>query len=92
MLEGGGKTPILNPQELDQVGYKLAVYPLSLMGVSIRAMQVTIHMSFYTFSLMFPLINDNSIGHAKRDSNTQLSVRIAVLHELHLYLSCKTPF
>lgn len=40
MLEGGGKTPILNPQELDQVGYKLVVYPLSLMGVSIRAMQV----------------------------------------------------
>lgn len=40
MLEGGGKTPILNAQELDQVGYKLAVYPLSLMGVSIRAMQV----------------------------------------------------
>ncbi|XP_039684147.1 2,3-dimethylmalate lyase isoform X1 [Medicago truncatula] len=39
MLERGGKTPILNPQELDQVGYKLAVYPLSLMGVSIRAMQ-----------------------------------------------------
>jgi 2-methylisocitrate lyase-like PEP mutase family enzyme len=40
MLEGGGKTPILNAQELDQVGYKLAVYPLSLMAVSIRAMQV----------------------------------------------------
>ncbi|CAK8540533.1 unnamed protein product [Lathyrus sativus] len=39
MLEGGGKTPILNAQELEQVGYKLAVYPLSLMGVSIRAMQ-----------------------------------------------------
>ncbi|XAR71126.1 2,3-dimethylmalate lyase [Bertholletia excelsa] len=39
MLEGGGKTPILNPVELEDLGYKLVVYPLSLMGVSIRAMQ-----------------------------------------------------
>ncbi|GLT90589.1 hypothetical protein SLE2022_085140 [Rubroshorea leprosula] len=39
MLEGGGKTPILTPFELDDIGYKLVVYPLSLMGVSIRAMQ-----------------------------------------------------
>lgn len=40
MLEGGGKTPILSPNELDDIGYKLVAYPLSLMGVSIRAMQV----------------------------------------------------
>ena len=40
MLEGGGKTPILEPSELEAIGYKLVVYPLSLMGVSIRAMQV----------------------------------------------------
>ncbi|OMO88057.1 Pyruvate/Phosphoenolpyruvate kinase [Corchorus capsularis] len=39
MLEGGGKTPILNPLELEEIGYKLVAYPLSLMGVSIRAMQ-----------------------------------------------------
>uniref|UniRef100_A0A5B7BEW7 Putative Phosphoenolpyruvate carboxylase family protein isoform 2 n=1 Tax=Davidia involucrata TaxID=16924 RepID=A0A5B7BEW7_DAVIN len=39
MLEGGGKTPILNPIELEDAGYKLVVYPLSLMGVSMRAMQ-----------------------------------------------------
>ncbi|XP_031256730.1 uncharacterized protein LOC116114735 isoform X2 [Pistacia vera] len=39
MLEGGGKTPILNPLELEEVGFKLVVYPLSLIGVSIRAMQ-----------------------------------------------------
>ncbi|WCJ41472.1 Phosphoenolpyruvate carboxylase family protein [Euphorbia peplus] len=39
MLEGGGKTPILNPIELEEVGYKLVAYPLSLIGVSIRAMQ-----------------------------------------------------
>ncbi|XVF38432.1 hypothetical protein REPUB_Repub20aG0101200 [Reevesia pubescens] len=39
MLEGGGKTPILTPVELEEIGYKLVVYPLSLIGVSIRAMQ-----------------------------------------------------
>ncbi|PIN11748.1 Isocitrate lyase [Handroanthus impetiginosus] len=39
MLEGGGKTPILSPMELADVGYKLVAYPLSLVGVSIRAMQ-----------------------------------------------------
>ncbi|KAG9146195.1 hypothetical protein Leryth_007907 [Lithospermum erythrorhizon] len=39
MLEGGGKTPILDPNELENLGYKLVAYPLSLMGVSIRAMQ-----------------------------------------------------
>ncbi|KAK7394122.1 hypothetical protein VNO78_14641 [Psophocarpus tetragonolobus] len=39
MLEGGGKTPILTPQQLQHIGYKLVVYPLSLLGVSILAMQ-----------------------------------------------------
>ncbi|KAL2249430.1 uncharacterized protein LOC105166486 [Sesamum indicum] len=39
MLEGGGKTPILSPLELADVGYKVVAYPLSLIGVSIRAMQ-----------------------------------------------------
>ncbi len=39
MLEGGGKTPILRPEELEQLGFKLVAYPLSLLGVSIRAMQ-----------------------------------------------------
>lgn len=41
MLEGGGKTPILNLLELEDIGYKLVAYPLSLLGVSIQAMQVT---------------------------------------------------
>jgi 2-methylisocitrate lyase-like PEP mutase family enzyme len=40
MLEGGGKTPILNPLDLEDLGYKLVAYPLSLIGASIRAMQV----------------------------------------------------
>ncbi|XP_050372031.1 uncharacterized protein LOC126789972 isoform X2 [Argentina anserina] len=39
MLEGGGKTPILAPLELEEIGYKLVAYPLSLIGVSIQAMQ-----------------------------------------------------
>ncbi|XP_074583749.1 uncharacterized protein LOC141839816 isoform X2 [Curcuma longa] len=39
MLEGGGKTPILNPIELEQLGFKIVSYPLSLIGVSIRAME-----------------------------------------------------
>lgn len=41
MLEGGGKTPILTPIELEDMGYKIVAYPLSLIGVSIQAMQVT---------------------------------------------------
>ncbi|XP_019069432.1 uncharacterized protein [Solanum lycopersicum] len=39
MLEGGGKTPIFTPIELEELGYKLVAYPLSLIGVSIGAMQ-----------------------------------------------------
>ncbi|XP_024543214.1 uncharacterized protein LOC9660850 [Selaginella moellendorffii] len=39
MLEGGGKTPLLAPIEIEEIGYKIVAYPLSLLGVSIRAMQ-----------------------------------------------------
>lgn len=39
MLEGGGKTPVLPPEELERLGFKLVAYPLSLLGVSTRAMQ-----------------------------------------------------
>lgn len=42
MLEGGGKTPILAPAELEELGFKLVAYPLSLLGVSIRAMQTAL--------------------------------------------------
>lgn len=41
MLEGGGRTPILTPLELEELGFKLVAYPLSLVGVSMRAMQVS---------------------------------------------------
>jgi 2-methylisocitrate lyase-like PEP mutase family enzyme len=39
MLEGGGKTPILPPGELAALGFSLVAYPMSLLGVSIRAMR-----------------------------------------------------
>lgn len=39
MLEGGGKTPILSPAELEKIGFSLVVYPLSLVGVAMRAMK-----------------------------------------------------
>lgn len=38
MIEGG-KTPVLPPARLEALGYKIAVYPLTLFNVSIRAMR-----------------------------------------------------
>jgi 2-methylisocitrate lyase-like PEP mutase family enzyme len=38
MIEGG-KTPLLPPQRLEEIGYKIAVYPLTLLNVSIQAMR-----------------------------------------------------
>lgn len=38
-LEGGGRTPLLPPQQLRALGFKIVAYPLSLLGVSIRAME-----------------------------------------------------
>ncbi|MCO5605540.1 hypothetical protein L7F22_059723 [Adiantum nelumboides] len=43
MLEGGGRTPILTPKELEALGFKIVAYPLSLIGVSITAMQDALH-------------------------------------------------
>lgn len=34
-----GKTPILPPAELEVIGYKIAVYPLTLLNASIKAMR-----------------------------------------------------
>jgi 2-methylisocitrate lyase-like PEP mutase family enzyme len=39
LLEGGGKTPMLAPPQLETMGFKLCAYPLSLLGVSVRAME-----------------------------------------------------
>jgi 2-methylisocitrate lyase-like PEP mutase family enzyme len=38
----GGKTPILLPAQLQDVGYKLAVYPVMLLSSAIAAMQATL--------------------------------------------------
>ncbi len=38
-----GKTPILSHQELETLGYKIAVYPLTLLNTSIKAMQLALH-------------------------------------------------
>jgi len=35
----GGKTPILGLSQLEAIGYKIAVFPLTLLNVSIRAMR-----------------------------------------------------
>jgi 2-methylisocitrate lyase-like PEP mutase family enzyme len=38
----GGKTPLLSPQHLEAIGYKIAVYPLTLLNVSIQAMRTAL--------------------------------------------------
>ena len=38
----GGKTPVMAPDQLDKVGYKLALYPVMLLSSSIAAMQATL--------------------------------------------------
>lgn len=38
-LVEGGKTPILTPERLGSMGYAIAVFPLSLLSASIRAMR-----------------------------------------------------
>jgi 2-methylisocitrate lyase-like PEP mutase family enzyme len=38
----GGKTPLLAPQLLEAIGYKIAVYPLTLLNVSIQAMRAAL--------------------------------------------------
>ena len=38
----GGKTPILPPAQLQEIGYKLALYPVMLLSSAIAAMQATL--------------------------------------------------
>jgi 2-methylisocitrate lyase-like PEP mutase family enzyme len=35
----GGKTPLLSPPQLEAIGYTIAVYPLTMLNVSIQAMR-----------------------------------------------------
>ena len=39
----GGKTPLLPHARLEEIGYKIAVYPLTLLNVSIAAMRTALH-------------------------------------------------
>ncbi len=41
-LVPGGKTPILPPAKLQEIGYKLALYPVMLLSSAIAAMQATL--------------------------------------------------
>ena len=41
-LVPGGKTPVLPPDELQRLGYKLALYPVMLLSTAISAMQATL--------------------------------------------------
>ena len=38
----GGKTPLLPPAQLEQIGYSIAVYPLTLLNVSIQGMRAAL--------------------------------------------------
>lgn len=38
----GGKTPVLPPQQLQSIGYKLALYPVALLSCAIAAMQAAL--------------------------------------------------
>src|SRR5205807_10091265 len=38
----GGKTPVLPPTKLQEVGYKLALYPVMLLSSAVSAMQATL--------------------------------------------------
>src|SRR6185503_3680596 len=38
----GGKTPLLSHAELEAIGYKIAVYPLTMLNVSIVAMRTAL--------------------------------------------------
>jgi carboxyvinyl-carboxyphosphonate phosphorylmutase len=39
VVEGGGKTPVLPAEEYREIGYRLAIYPISLWTASIKSMQ-----------------------------------------------------
>ena len=38
----GGRTPLLPPAQLEAIGYTIAVYPLTLLNVSIQAMRTAL--------------------------------------------------
>ena len=41
-LEGGGRSPVLHPKELEEMGFKLVAYPLSLLGAAAKAQEAAL--------------------------------------------------
>jgi 2-methylisocitrate lyase-like PEP mutase family enzyme len=37
-----GKTPLLEPQKLEEIGYKIVAYPMTLLSAAVLAMQKTL--------------------------------------------------
>ena len=37
MLEGGGSTPICSPEELQDMGFSVVAYPLTVLGAYVKA-------------------------------------------------------
>jgi len=37
MLEGGGRTPICSPEELQDMGFSVVAYPLTVLGAYVNA-------------------------------------------------------
>ena len=83
MIEGG-KTPLLAPSHLEAIGYKIAVYPLTLLNVSIAAMRaalvqlrrgetVTMAMDFADLkaAVGFPEYTAEEARYARRETTNQ---------------------
>lgn len=99
MLEGGGKTPILSPAELEEIGFRLVVYPLSLVGVSMRAMQVCFlmrSMRHYSFLCLSILIKAEVMSVKLLIEITCIFIRLnektAFEHKLKVVLVLVDPF
>lgn len=57
MFGGRGKSSFFQPHELEAIGYKLVMYPISLLGVSIQAMQVIyLTKSYFSFKFLWKCI------------------------------------
>jgi 2-methylisocitrate lyase-like PEP mutase family enzyme len=41
-MVGGGKTPILSPEELEKIGYRIAAYPVLVFSAAIKAAQAAL--------------------------------------------------
>ncbi len=70
MLEGGGKTPILPPEELDDMGFKLVAYPMSLLAVTVQAMETALEVRSVAPHLPRTLVSNCRSGVRRRWTST----------------------